>query len=323
MDRKKFLIFILKTIVFVFLVTVLFRALFWFLWKYEKGPEAYAKSYQRALLKQIYALEDADRDPRVIVFGSSYVPYGIDKETLEESIGDGREVQTLGIEAAIGIPYLTQVLRETAKEGDTVIYMLGESNPHETSVMSISAALEPDKEKLTAYWKKYGIVSKTYLCWRKIYALTASVPVEKLRSAFSKKEQIYNIDSFDEKGNMTVLREGTQISPNTDHDDVITIDEVDLETIADLNDFNAWCGENGVEFIICFSPTVEESWSEEEGMFESFDEDITAALNAPVLGSFGDYTIPAEYFFNHPLHLNTEGAKIYSKLLGEKYASYK
>ena len=37
MDRKKFLIFILKTAVFVFLVTVLFRALFWFLWKYEKG----------------------------------------------------------------------------------------------------------------------------------------------------------------------------------------------------------------------------------------------------------------------------------------------
>ncbi len=322
-SKKQFIIFVLKFVLFVLLATAAYQLLFWFLWKSEAGPDAYNSSYQRALLRQIYALEDPEREPEVIVFGSSYVPYGIDTKTIEDTLGDGTEVQILGIEAAIGIPYLVDVLKEDAKPGDTVVYILGESNPTETSIMSISAALEPDKEKLLAYWDKEGHVPDTYLTWRKLYALTAATPLEMVRSKLSNKKQVYGINSFDEKGNMIVERVGTEISPNTDRDNTIDFEELKNESFDALNDFKHYCDENDITFVITYSPTVEESWKEDEEMFRTFDQSVEDYMEADVLGGFEDFFLPGEYFYNHPLHLNSEGARIYSARVAERIKEYK
>ena len=321
--KKQFVIFVLKFVLFILLATAAYQLLFWFLWKSEAGPDAYDSSYQRAMLRQIYALEDPNRDPEVIIFGSSYVPYGIDTATIEESLGDGTKVQILGIEAAIGIPYLIDVLKEDAKPGDTVVYILGESNPTETSIMSISAALEPDKEKLLAYWDKEDNVPDTYLTWRKLYALTVATPLEMVRSRLSDKKQVYEIDSFDERGNMVVERLGTEISPNTDRSDTIDFDELKNESFDALNDFKHYCDENDITFVITYSPTVEESWKEDEEMFRTFDKNVEDYMEADVLGGFEDFFLPAEYFYNHPLHLNSEGARIYSGQVAEKLREYR
>ena len=321
--KKQFIIFVLKFVLFILLATAAYRLLFWFPWKSEAGPDAYDSSYQRAMLRQIYALEDPDRDPEVIIFGSSYVPYGIDTKTIEDTLGDGTEVQILGIEAAIGIPYLIDILKENAKPGDTVVYILGESNPTETSIMSISAALEPDKEKLLAYWDEQDSVPDTYLTWRKLYALTVATPLEMVRSRLSDKKQVYEIGSFDEKGNMTVERVGTEISPNTGRDTAIDFDELKNESFDALNDFKHYCDENDITFVITYSPTVEESWKEDEEMFRTFDQKVEDYMEADVLGGFEDFFLPAEYFYNHPLHLNSEGARIYSARVAEKIKEYR
>ena len=320
---KSFIRFVVKVALIGLMAFGVWKFIFWYFWEYDRGPEAYASSYQRALLRQIYALEDEDRDPEIIVFGSSYVPFGVDTKTLETAVGDGRKAQILGIEAAIGVPYLIHVLEETAKPGDTVVYMLGESNPVNTDLISVSAALEPDKEKLFAFWKwRDGSLPKSYLTWRKFYAFIVSPVSNKLLEKFSKKQPVYNISSFDENGNMTVERIGSEMSFNESHNDVIKIDEVEEGSIEALNEFEKWCAENDVEFLITYSPTVEESWQQSDEMFKSFDADVEAAVNAPVLGGFEDYTLPAKYFFNHDLHLNSEGAVKYSEILGERLKEY-
>ena len=203
---KSFIRFVVKVALIGLMAFGVWKFIFWYFWEYDRGPEAYASSYQRALLRQIYALEDEDRDPEIIVFGSSYVPFGIDTKTLETTVGDGRKAQILGIEAAIGVPYLIHVLEETAKPGDTVVYMLGESNPVNTDLISVSAALEPDKEKLFAFWKwRDASLPKSYLTWRKFYAFIVSPVSNKLLEKYSKKQPVYNVSSFDENGNMTLV----------------------------------------------------------------------------------------------------------------------
>ena len=322
-ERKTFIIFLLKFILLLVLAYGAWQLLFWFLWKSEIGPDAYDNAYQRALLRQIDAIKAPNRDPEIIVFGSSYVPYGIDTKTMEEVLcEDKRTVQILGIEAAIGIPYLIDTLKESVKPGDMVVYILGESNPEDTSIMSISAALEPDKEKLLTYWDSVGGVPETYLTWRKLYALTASGPIEAVRSRLSDKEQVYRADSFDDKGNMTVERIGTQISTDVSPEDTIRYEDLEEETMEALNEFSKWCRENDVEFVIAFSPTIEGSWVEDSLMFKTFNNNVRSYMDAPVIGNFQDYELPVEYFYNHPLHLNTEGAEKYSELLATKLKIY-
>jgi len=322
-ERKTFLLFLLKFSLLLVLAYGAWQLLFWFLWKSEIGPDAYDNAYQRALLWQIDAIQDPERDPEIIIFGSSYVPYGIDKGTMDEILKEeNMQVQTLGIEAAIGIPYLIDTLKDSVKPGDMVVYILGESNPEDTSIMSISAALEPDKEKLLAYWDSVGGVPETYLTWRKMYALIASGPIEAVRSKMSDKEQVYRADSFDEKGNMTVLRVGTQISTDVSPEDTIRYEDLEEETMDALNEFSKWCDENDVEFVIAYSPTIAGSWVEDSLMFKTFNNDVEYYMEAPVIGEFQEYELPVEDFYNHPLHLNSKGAVKYSTILATKLKDY-
>ncbi|MDE6688197.1 MAG: hypothetical protein K2K17_12865, partial [Lachnospiraceae bacterium] len=190
---KKFGLFILKFIVVLGLAYGAYYALFWFLWQSEICPDAYDHAYQKALLLQYQALAEEDRDPEVIVFGSSYVPFGIDVTVMEEELD--RPVQILGIEAGIGIPVLVDILYETAKPGDTIIYMLGKSNWYNEDFMVISAALESDKERLTHYWSLREGTLDSYrnkMIWRKLYALFAGDLVEMVRSGISSNEQVYS-----------------------------------------------------------------------------------------------------------------------------------
>ena len=75
---KGFIKFILKLSLIVAVAFGIYWALFWFLWIYKDGPRVYDQSYQHALLLQYNALEDEKRDNELIVFGASYVPFGID-----------------------------------------------------------------------------------------------------------------------------------------------------------------------------------------------------------------------------------------------------
>ena len=107
-SMKKFFLFILKFISILVSAVCMYHLLFWFLWQSDICPNAYDNAYQRALLWQYHALLEEDREPEIIVFGSSYVPFGVDTAVLEEITG--QEAQILGVEASLGIPVLVDIL---------------------------------------------------------------------------------------------------------------------------------------------------------------------------------------------------------------------
>lgn len=320
---KKFAIFILKFIFVLGLAFGAYYALFWFLWQSEICPDAYDHAYQKALLLQYQALAEESRDPEVIVFGSSYVPFGIDTSVMEEELD--RPVQILGIEAGIGIPVLVDILYETAKPGDTIIYMLGKSNWYNEDFMVISAALESDKERLTHYWSlREGTLDgyRNKMIWRKLYALFAGDLVEFVRSGISNNEQVYSLDSFDERGNMTALREGNLIGTEVSPTDTLCFEDMELETMDMLNEFALWCEEQNITFVIAYSMTIDGSLIETEEELALYHQQMTDYMNADILGIPQDYFLPVELFYNHTAHLNSEGAKQYSLILSEQIQEY-
>lgn len=320
---RKFVLFIIKFIVVLGLAYGAYYGLFWFLWQSEICPDAYDHAYQKALLLQYQALAEEGREPEVIVFGSSYVPFGIDVSVMEEELD--RPVQILGIEAGIGIPVLVDILYETAKPGDTIVYMLGKSNWYNEDFMVISAALESDKERLAHYWSLREGTLDSYrnkMIWRKLYTLFAGNLVEIVRSGISKNEQVYSLDSFDERGNMIALREGNLIGTEVSPTDTLCFEDMELETMDMLNEFAFWCQKRDVTFVIAYSMTIDGSLIETEEELAQYHERMTDYMMADILGVPQDYFLPVEYFYNHTAHLNSEGAAAYSRILSEKLLEY-
>ena len=324
-EIKKFILFIIKFCAVLGAACGGYFLLFWFLWEADFGPDAYSEAYQNALLKQYQALEASEREPEVIVFGSSYVPFSIDVNTLEPLLGE--EVQTLGVEASIGIPFLVDVLYETAKPGDTIVYMLGKSNWYDEDFMVISAALESDKTKLLNYWSNRSPSAlkrwRTKMIWRKLYALTVGPVVQWTQEKLSKKPQVYSLSSFDEQGNMTAVREGCLISQEVTPSDTLGFDEMELETLDMLNEFSGWCRENDITFVICYAPTIDGSLAESPEDLAEYHQQMLDYMESDILLTPQDYFLPVTDFYNHIAHPNTEGAEKYSAILGEALIEYK
>ena len=234
-------------------------------------------------------------------------------------------MQILGVEASYTVDTMTEILQETAIPGDTIVYMLGSSTltyDHGGSdFITTSIALESDKEKLTNYWNRhlwdYGTL-KNILLYRKLYTMFASKPVEAVRTKISDKEQVYDIASFDEKGMMTAVREGTLISTEVVPVEVLEFSNINLRALEILNEFKVWCDENDVTLYICYAPLIEGSVITDEDGIAKYHEDVVAYMDCEILGRPEDYFLPVEDFYNHIYHLNTDGAKAYSQILSEK-----
>lgn len=320
---KKIFLFIVKLILAMVLTIGAYQLTFWYLWDAQAGPDAYENAYQKALLLQYHALESEERSPEVIVFGSSYVPFGIDTKVMEEELG--RPVQILGVEASIGIPFLVDVLYDTAKPGDTIVYMLGKSNWYNEDFMVISAALESDKTLLHQYWDSRDDTLLGYqnkMIWRKLYTLTCGRMIESIRSDISKKEQVYELSSFDENGNMIVNRQGTLISTDVSPSDTLNFSDMEVETLDMLNEFYDWCEDNDITFVIAYSMYIDGSLVETEESLAVYHEQMTDYMNADILLTPQDYFLPVDDFYNHSCHLNSEGARAYSAILGEALNQY-
>ncbi len=315
--------FIIKLLGVCLASYALYTLLFWFLWEWEKGPDAYDDSYDRAFLRQIKAIKDKERDPEIIVFGSSCVAFAIDTQTLSEKTG--MNAQILGVEASIGDDFLAGRLKKYAKKGDVLVYILGKASDRAADFITVSVAYEADKELLKEYWNEEKSGLKFYrrkLIWRKLYSMSVAGLVENVRSHLSNREQIYTISSFDEKGNMIAERTGNLMGDELNPDDTIVFEDLDADKLEGFNNFYAWCKENDIELYIAYQPYMEGSYTTTEEGLKEFDEKVDKLMDAPVLLSQKDYILPYGYFYNHPYHLNTEGAVVYSEILGEALKGY-
>lgn len=315
---------LLKGVLLFLLCLALRRIIFDILWLDPDFPDAYDLSYERALLRQVETLKE-DRDPETIVFGASYVPFGIDVSEMETVLD--QKTQILGVEAGMGIPVLIELAEKTVRTGDTLIYMLGTSNQSYEDPIAICAALEPDKELLMSYMEnRDGLKnSRDALIWRKMYSLILGKPVIWFESKLARKKQIYTIDSFDDHGNMIADRPGPLPAMDGYNEayEYLEMDDMDMNTLEKLNELKIWCDSNNVTMVIAYAPFLDVTIENDEETLNTFHEELSSVLHIDFINTVGDTLMEKKYFFNHPSHLNSEGARIYSHALAESLIRYR
>ena len=312
-----------KALLVFALCFILKQVLFDVLWLDPDFPNAYDRSFEHALMLQAKALS-AERDSEVIVFGASYVPFSIDNAEMESVLG--QKTQILGVEASMGIPVLIDLLYDSARPGDTIVYMLGTANHSMEDTVAICAALESDKEMLMSYiQKRDGLKdSRSNLIWRKLYTLTLGKPVIWAESKLAKKKQVYSIDSFDENGNMIIDRPEPlpAMAGFTEAYESIEMDDVDLKTVDQLNEFSEWCKKNDITFVIAYAPFMDVIIINTEEQLNEFQDEVTSALHVDFINRLQDTIMPRDCFYNHPSHLTTPYAKVYSHDLAVALKNY-
>lgn len=316
---KKFILFVIKVTLVLLCAYYAYQGLFWYLWIYKDGPRAYDKAYQHALYLQYEQIKNPDRDNEIIFFGSSTCAFGIDVDTVKDITGENAQI--FGIESAISPKFLMKQLKEIAKPGDTIVCIFDGGDDSSEDFITTCCAFEDNKEFLSEYMKRNSYdfdIHKPTLIWRKIYALSGSKLVESVRSKLSEKDQVYKLSSFDENGNMKPEKDACFVSDNVDPSVLFTMDDNTDDLITMFNEFDAWCKDNNIRFVIAYNMHPEGSIINDEASLLEYHEAMTKAFTAEIITTPLDGVLPVNNFFNSYFHLNNDGAREYSKRIAEK-----
>lgn len=316
---KNFILFVVKLALVFGLAYLAYQGLFWFLWEYDNGPRAYKDSYQHALYLQYEQISNPDRENEIIFFGSSTCAFGIDTAAVKEVTG--MNAQIFGIESAVSPVFLCNQLKDIAKPGDIICCIYDGGDDSGADFITVSCAFEDNKDWLKNYWLDHAYaydLHKNSLCWRKLYALSVGGVVEDVRSRFSKKDQVYKLSSFDENGNMTLDRPECFVSSDVEPGLEYRIDDIDPDLTAFYNEFNSWCVENDIRFVVAYNMHPEGSYINDAESFKAFDDALENALDAEVITAPEDGLLPYDCFYNSYFHLNSKGAKEYSERIARK-----
>lgn len=319
---KGFILFSVKLSLILATVYFAYQGLFWFLWTYENGPRAYDNAYQHALNLQYRQISDETRDNEIIFFGSSTCTFGIDVDTVKEVTG--MNAQIFGIESAVSPLFLADTLKDIAKPGDTIVCIFDGGDASYEDFITVCCAFEDNKEFLEKYLERRGYdfnIQKPSLMWRKLYAMSGGKIVEGIRGKVSKKDQVYTLSSFDEHGNMLPNKEECFVSGDVEPSVLLTMDDVTPELIDMYNEFDTWCKENNIRFVIAYNMHPEGAFINDEVSIMEYHNALDSALSAEVITYPTDGLLPSDNFFNSYYHLNNAGAKEYSKRIALKLIS--
>ena len=276
-------------------------------------PSQYSDTFVGVLDEKMERLTSIEED-KIIIVGGSSVAFGIDSALMEEELG--MPVVNFGLYAALGTKLMIDLSREGVKEGDIVI--LAPEISAQTLSLYFSAentlnAIDDNKELL-----KY-IPSEHYLsllggAWR-----FAKDKLEYwLKDSAPDPEGIYNADSFNEYYDIkaglcteNVMRR--YYDPNT----IISFDTdiIDPDFIDYVNEYIAWCEEQGATVYFTWCPM--NSAATEEGTdakaLRAFSKYMDDVLDCDVIGALWDtYYGPImdkAYFYDTNFHLNDTGVR--------------
>lgn len=280
----------------------------------------FGKTFLGELSKKVERLYSID-EPKVIVIGGSSVPFGVDTKLLEEMLG--MPCVNFGLYATLGTKMMIDLSRDAINEGDIII-LAPETDAQTYSLyFNAESAWQACDSDMSLLFKigndNYGDMLGG--AWR--YA------VQKMKYSLTDEELspegVYNIDSFDEYGDIIYPRE-YNIMP-LGHDSSMTIDfavhEIDHDFIDYVNDYVKFAEKKGAKVLFSFAPMNEDAVAEDITLedIESFTNYIDYAIDAELISNPNDYIYLSGYFYDSNFHLNDAGAMMHTANLAKDIAA--
>ncbi len=284
----------------VFLVKLLVAVLLLLGYIHAVLPQ-YSGSYNAALIDKVERLESI-REPKIVLLGTSTLPFGIRSEMIEGAMG--MPTVNMGLHAALGNAFHEEMAKYNICPGD--IYVLSDPE-YSSDVMYDPAAAWITIENHYHLWRLIRL--------KDIPAMFEAFPVYLKKSLTLYAEGTGNLDpgdfysrsAFNEYGDIGTPRYGTHYFPQS-----AAVPGVSAEAADRINRLNRYITSRGASLVVAGYPIANGSYTSDPKDYAAFGEKLQAALECPVISNFEDYMMDDKYFYNTNYHLNSDGASLYT-----------
>ena len=309
---------IAKTICLTLLVTTVLLAAFFC--AYFVMPPTFNDSYQKGFNYQYHALERAKKQPKIIVFGGSYMNFSVDTDLLSRI--SNRPTYALGIHSGMGMSYIIECAKNFIRKGDIIIYPFDKFDENDYGTDLIYLCFEKEWKMFKEFAEKHPfVIAKTFApaIYIKLYNMFHSAFKRTILHKENIEDPTYRASAFDKRtGNFIFPRPSTDPSmPLSELDKKYTYNVSDIppSCINTLNDLYNFCKNNGANLYITFAPIYNGSVTnseEEKTVYESF---LKNNLDAPIISTLSKNEFPKDCIYNGIRHMNDKGAELYTKQL--------
>jgi len=277
-------------------------------------PDPYGKAYQRNLVRQ-HDYYNSLEDNKMVFIGSSSLSFGFDLDLMEEL--SGKDCAILGNHFGYGLSYLMEMSKSNLKAGDIVVLEIIEQSidtcGEDLLLSGIGHNYEMYRYFIPQTWGQVISYYPSYIKKALMYDLN---------SGYDPGEGPYMINSFDERGNMIYDRPECELpdpykeDPARDHIMVtFSGSPINTEFAEFVNDYIAYCEALGVKVYITLPCYFCDAVISPEENITAYDEMLEETIHATIISKQADYIFERKYFYDNPMHCNTEGAKHRTQLL--------
>lgn len=269
------------------------------------GFKKETSDYMDAIIDKHHRIENI-ASPRLIFVGGSNLAFGIDSKKIQDSIG--LPVVNLGLHAGLGLEYIINEIKLTAKSSDIVIlsieYFLGIKGDYE--LQKISARNFPFAKEF--YTKNYYSDIKTFFVKElpknlrtnltQIYAPSSNTIINFDTSS------VYSRSSFNVFGD--VIRHLNKPLPAKIYDRSKFTYRY-WEGIDFLNNFANYAKSKNIKVYFLYPNYPETEYTVNKEVIMKYANDIAADLNIQVLNNTSDFVFSDSLFYDTVYHLNKLG----------------
>lgn len=276
------------------------------------GDATFDDTYQ-SVIQRKYAKLASVEGPKIVIVGGSNAGFGIDAELMEESLGI--PVVNMGLHAGFGQLFNTEIAKSHIREGDILIlaYEYGLSSASFEKLGDIDLIMEGIDNRLELY-REIPIKNAPEI-------FSNLFTYAKNKAQKSKKEVgVYASASFDDRGNMTLERNGFIIKDYENNIDVYGkfIGKSLLppdDDFAYLQKLKKDMEKRGASIYFTSPVLLADAYDGTEQDMLQYAADMEAITGIPFISNPFNYVFPREYMFDTVYHCNEMGEQKRTELL--------
>lgn len=294
--------FIQKLTVFLLLVSLIV-----FLSGRNYGFKKETSDYMDAIIDKHERLENTN-SPRLILVGGSNLAFGIDSKKIQDSIG--LPVVNLGLHAGLGLEYIINEIKLSAKSSDIVIlsieYFLDIKGDNDLQILSAQNFKLAEKFYTQ---KEENIYNKVKIFFAKKLPKNLQKNLNQLFKPLrniknSDTTSVYSRGSFNIYGD--VIRHLNKPLPEKLNGRGKFTYKI-WEGIDYLNEFADYAKSKNIKVYFLFPNYPETEYTKNKDVIIKYAEDCERKLNIEILNNTDDFVFPDSLFYDTVYHLNKLG----------------
>lgn len=298
---KKFLMKFLLYTGLLFCASLLLFLLWYFTCIYGKTVDNYDSAIELKV-KRLMSLPS----PKIILTGNSNLAFGIDSSLLEKTLN--MPCVNLGLNGGMGYVFYEKIVSRNIGKGDIIIlsytHYKEEVNGPFVWGFYFSTPLFGNRLFPVSFLIRHLYALPTFMKY------TITEQVKNIFSSPVENKKIYHRSSFNEYGDVTVLRPSAftlDIPPQE-----LVMEE---STIKRLNNWHKLIRKKGAYLLAAGYPVYKGKRVVEKEKMAEFQAELQRKLSFPVISDFREYYFPPEYFFDSCFHLTKKGAEERTRIL--------